>query len=597
MAAESHPLGGAERVEPLTPGELVAAALLLAALLGGLLLTIAGSSTLWDRDEPRFCRAAVEMQETGDLLVPRFGDRLRPDKPIWIYWLMVGSLELFGRSELALRLPSVLGMLTVLLVTCRIGTLLFDGETGLRAMLIMGTGLLPIAIGTAATADGQLNGWLLLALLPIVERVARGPAWWQLPLLALALGVGWLAKGPVALAVVAGAAIGVRAFLGPDPALGAGWWLGLLLAVVASVGIFLAWAIPANQATDGEFLRAGIGKHVVQRMVEPAENHGGQGIKYLLLLPFHAIVLLIGLFPWTHHVAGAVAGVLGGTLGERRSRAVLLGWAAPTFLLMSLIATKLPHYTLPIFPAVAIAVAASLREGALDARAAAWRARLTPLTGALLVLLGIGLPIAGLALDPGGPLLWRALPAALVLLGGAGFALRRPAEAQLVPLALMMLLLGPALSLGVVPRVEAMHKVGPRIAAAVAADPIASDPQTPITVYRYSEPSTAFYLARPARRPVRELSRISEEHPQLIPAEGNKARVWARQPGRSVLVTTAAVADELSAAERVGLRVIFREPIINYTKGRRVEVVVLVRDRPGRSPWHWDALAERRPGR
>ena len=44
-------------------------------------LTVASSSSLWDRDEPRFARAAVEMLHTGDYLVPTFNGNLRADKP------------------------------------------------------------------------------------------------------------------------------------------------------------------------------------------------------------------------------------------------------------------------------------------------------------------------------------------------------------------------------------------------------------------------------------------------------------------------------------------------------------------------------------
>ena len=88
--------------------------LVLAIVIGyGL---VASSSSLWDRDEPRFSRAAVEMWEggRGGYLVPHFNNELRPDKPILIYWLMCLCISVLGVCELALRLPSIVGLTTAI---------------------------------------------------------------------------------------------------------------------------------------------------------------------------------------------------------------------------------------------------------------------------------------------------------------------------------------------------------------------------------------------------------------------------------------------------------------------------------------------------
>ena len=54
------------------------AALALAAAIFAALLAMASRTTLWDRDEPRFAQATVEMLASGDYLVPTFNGRLRP---------------------------------------------------------------------------------------------------------------------------------------------------------------------------------------------------------------------------------------------------------------------------------------------------------------------------------------------------------------------------------------------------------------------------------------------------------------------------------------------------------------------------------------
>src|ERR1700753_2183634 len=57
-----------------------AAVLLAVAIFAGL-LALAGRTTLWDRDEPRFAQATVEMLASGDYLVPTFNGPLGPGKP------------------------------------------------------------------------------------------------------------------------------------------------------------------------------------------------------------------------------------------------------------------------------------------------------------------------------------------------------------------------------------------------------------------------------------------------------------------------------------------------------------------------------------
>jgi 4-amino-4-deoxy-L-arabinose transferase-like glycosyltransferase len=47
--------------------------------------------------------------------------------------------------------------------------------------------------------------------------------------------------------------------------------------------------------------------------------------------------------------------------GWPRARALLLGWAAPVFVMFTLIATRLPHYLLPLWPALALAVGGTLQ--------------------------------------------------------------------------------------------------------------------------------------------------------------------------------------------------------------------------------------------
>jgi 4-amino-4-deoxy-L-arabinose transferase-like glycosyltransferase len=119
-----------------------------------------------------------------------------------------------------------------------------------------------------------------------------------------------------------------------------------------------AWGIPALIATKGEFFAIGIGRHVVERSLAPMQSHGANGlIGYLLSLPFYLVTIFLSFFPWCIYLPGTFARFRRGVdLPER----YLLGGIIPVFLVFTLIQTKLPHYTLPAFPLLAILVAKQL---------------------------------------------------------------------------------------------------------------------------------------------------------------------------------------------------------------------------------------------
>ena len=100
-------------------------AILICAGFAALYLLIAGSSTLWDRDEPRYARATAEMVESGNYLVPTFNGEVWFDKPILLYWLMSVPVRLLGPSEIACRFAGVIGTAITLLLTFFIGIKLF----------------------------------------------------------------------------------------------------------------------------------------------------------------------------------------------------------------------------------------------------------------------------------------------------------------------------------------------------------------------------------------------------------------------------------------------------------------------------------------
>lgn len=533
-----------------------------------LFLAMAPWTTLWDRDEPRFAQATVEMLASGQYLYPTFNGHLRADKPILIYWLMALPMRLLGPRELAARFWSPAGLAVAALLTAFIGRRLISQRAGLWAMAVLAATPLTLMEGLAATTDAVLLAAITGAMAAFVASLTRGPKTLHLVAMTLCLTLAQLAKGPVGLAVPLLAMVGTLGWLRwrEEPraytsvhAAAAG------LAALASVGFFLLWAIPANSATAGEFARRGLGHHVFERSLTPLEGHGGN---FFASLPFYLAVVLVGFAPWTLYLPSAVSALLGGRGFAAHARALLVGWAAPVLMMFTLVATKLPHYVLPVWPALALAAGGTLAaegEGRLAPRDRLWLRRGAWLLAPVALLETAGLlaaawrpPVAGMRVP--------CLALAAVVSGTAAAALRRHLGGDVVRGAGLLLggtLLAQLLAAGwVLPALDRVKPVPP-IAAAIREQTPAG---APLATFEFDEPSLVFYVGRVPVAP--------------LPSERAVA-AWARAGGYGVLVLPR---DALSRVARaygpLPLREIASARGVNVAKGRRLELVALGRNLP-----------------
>lgn len=560
------------------------AAALTALLVAGGLLAVGSTTTLWDRDEPRFAQATVEMLRSGNFLYPTFNGELRPDKPILIYWLMSLPVRLFGVHAVAFRCVAALGLAVTALAIYAVGRWLFNPATGLLAAGILVTTPLALVEASVATADAWLLACITVTLAAFAHAFRYGWRSTHGAVMALGVGTALLTKGPVGLLL-------------PVASVALAWWLGrkhsalktrhlgwMALAAVAGLGLFLAWAVPANVATAGELARRGLGYHVLRRAVAPIEGHGGP---WVLFLPYYLAVIPVAFFPWTLYLGGAVAALIGGRGIGVRARALLVGWIAPTVVLMTLIPTKLPHYVFPVWPALALATAATIRaaaSGELDDRERRWLRRGEWLGGVVALLLATGcgllprlLPAPGLAAPAiATAVLLIAIPAVTVVTSRVG----RAAWGVVVLLA-GMIVVDLLLAAAVLPALDRL-KLSPRLATVIRAR---TGADVPVATRGYSEPSLVFALAD------RRVGALASDE---------EIGHWARAPAAGVLVvpraTWAAVAAQHGS---LGLQEIGEVRGFNFGRGEWLELVVLVRDGGGplaqRSARRLCAVPERRP--
>jgi len=472
---------------------------LIALLCFGLYLPGIATLPVTDRDEARFAQATRQMLETQDFLRIRFQDEARNKKPAGIYWLQSAAVALLSTPESAAiwpyRVPSLLGALAAALLTFALGRALVGPTAAL-----LGAALLASSIGVVVEAHLAKTDAVLLATAVAAQgalgmiygaaRQGRDKAPWGWALLFwLAQAAAILVKGPVVpgLTLLTVAALSLadrdaRWLRSLRPL----WGLPLLLAITAP------WFIAITRATGGAFLDQAAGHDFLGKLIGVQEAHGAWPGYYLVLLflTFWPGSLLLGpAAAWAWQARGAV--------GER----FLLAWALPFWLLLELVPTKLPHYILPVYPAVALLVGRAVL--AMAEQRLVRRRWLEPIVLVLwlaaslalaLLLVLVPLRFAG-ALDIAG------VVAAAILLGfGTRLALAawRGGGGGLVARAalLALLVLPPTLAL-VAPALDGLWLS--RSAAALVAH-YRPPSSAPVVAVGYSEPSLVFLLGTATRQ-------------------------------------------------------------------------------------------------
>jgi 4-amino-4-deoxy-L-arabinose transferase-like glycosyltransferase len=535
-------------------------ALLITLAILGIYLFMSTRTTLWDRDEPRFAKAAVEMVESGNYLVPTFNGRIWFDKPPLLYWLMSVPIRLLGPTEFACRLFAAVGTALMCLFTFFIGKQLMDTKEGMWAMVILASSLMVLVIGTAATCDAVLLPIIVAVMAVFIQPISYRIRISHVILMGVALGFGMLTKGPIGLMPIPA----IATILWIDRSKRTNIWRDVLLVgsgLTIGFLIFAAWAIPANSNTNGEFLRVFIGRHVITRALKPMEHHGGN---FLLYLPYYLPVIIVGFFPWILHLPGAFSAVIGGRVGGRYGRIFLLSWIVPTFIMMTLAVTKLPHYILFIWPALALAVAGTIvaeNQNRLTERDRIWLRRGVWFFGPPAIAMAFGLMIGPWFVQIPG-LRWSGLTSGIVLFIMAVLAVHyqrsnRQVVSAKVLLVCILVFEIPVL-FGVLPAVEQI-KISPSIAETINAK---TPRDVPAATYKFGEPTLNFYLGR-------QLESLGSEEAVVN---------WAKQPTNGVLVIPRNKLNEIQ--HRYGVlpldEIAFKKGF-NYSKGKSLEMVALVR--------------------
>jgi 4-amino-4-deoxy-L-arabinose transferase-like glycosyltransferase len=466
--------------------------------LFSLLMTAGGLASMppLDRDEPRFVQATKQMAETGNYVDIRFQDTTRYQKPIGIYWLQSAALIVSGKGADApiwvYRTISALAIAIAVVATAWIGASLFGLNAGIAAGLIVAAIFATAFEGRDAKTDAALLACCVLAqgaLARIYLAARRGePVAGYLPwLFWAAQGAAILIKGPIAPLLSALTVLALFAYERE-------WrWLaklkagrGLLLVLL----IVLPWLALITWKSSGAFLQQAVGKDMMGKVAQGQESHGGYPGYY---------AVTYSLFMWPFGLAAIGAGLL--ALNRFRDDPRLrfcLAWYISFWLVFELIPTKLPHYMLPAYPAVALLVGwlLTLPQAEADAPLKRWQVALRWATalGFVVVTLGIAAASIGAPLWLTGTFSWWSIPAAVAALAAGFLAFPRHLQLSLPRIASAAVCAGIAYALlfGVIAPSLTPLWISPRVAAAVRADRPCDT--TVLASAGFEEPSLVFLV-------------------------------------------------------------------------------------------------------
>jgi 4-amino-4-deoxy-L-arabinose transferase-like glycosyltransferase len=323
-----------------------------------------------DRDEARFAQATKQMVETGDFVDIRFQGEVRYKKPVGIYWLQATAVKLgetLGVPQAhttiwLYRIPSLFGAAGSVLLTYWAALAFASRRAALLAAVMMAASiLLGVEARLAKTDAMQLlvsvaaMGAMARAYLSVSRPGPTDISGWKIPAIFWsAVAAGILLKGPLIVMLVALPALTLAVV---DRSAGWLWKLRPVPGIIWTIILVLPWFIAILWRSGDAFLTESLVKDLFAKVASGQESHGAPPGYYFALFwltfwPTAPLALLAAPAVWA---------------GRREpDTRFLLAWIIPAWIVFEIVITKLPHYVLPLYPAIAILTAGAIDRGVLS---------------------------------------------------------------------------------------------------------------------------------------------------------------------------------------------------------------------------------------
>jgi 4-amino-4-deoxy-L-arabinose transferase-like glycosyltransferase len=389
-------------------------AVLAAAVLGLAAFNLVfrlGNEVVSEWDESLYAISAWEMGTTGNLVATTFLGALDyyNSKPPLNVWLIALSFKAFGINLLSLRLVSAVSAWLTVAVLQSWARRAFGPAVALFAGLVLATtfGFVYVHSGRTAETDALFT---LLVLLTVVTLWAEEQNPWHRAWLGPIAAAVFLLRGmavlmplAIVLAVLFGRnrtprqppgrphrTMSSSPFARPPEAQGRLPGISAVILFVVPVG---AWAVARWRVDQWKFFDKLFNYDLVARTLTVIEEHPGSPLYYFDILQKNqydwlvagVVALMVFPIPW-QRVRERVGPFWHGDDGL----GVLVGsWAAITFLIPTVMRTKLPWYLNPFYPVFALGIAWILVRGLSRARNGSSGRRQAILVSAIVTALGV----------------------------------------------------------------------------------------------------------------------------------------------------------------------------------------------------------------
>ncbi len=307
------------------------------------------SLPLMPPDEPKYAYAAYRMLNTGDFITPYFNCHPRFDKPPLIYWLITISYKVFGISDWAARIPSVLATLGLIFIIWWF----INREIGPRAatlsIIVFSTVIHVWVMGRAIAPEMVLVFFETLAIFLFYQgieynnRKAIYGAY-------ISMSFAFITKGPVGVIVVLGAVFPY--FLlkkGLKETIISMWsFTGIILFLLIGLPWYVAMIIIHGYKYFYEFFLY----HNIYRFTGQARQHP---FGFYYYLPIFAGAFYL----WWPFSVSAIRD-LREVVKKRNVEFFLFLWVLFVLLFFTISVNKLHNYILISYPAASILLASTI---------------------------------------------------------------------------------------------------------------------------------------------------------------------------------------------------------------------------------------------
>lgn len=342
----------------LSNRQITISTLLTAAVLI-LAFALQGSRGIWQPDEGYYVGTAVTMIKNHSFLIPKLGEEIFLEKPPMLYWAIIAAIKTFGQTEFSCRLFNAACFVLTAVLTGLLSFSLFGKKSNaFIGAFIYATMIVPFTAANFITPDTPLALWTTASILCFwlgLNADSQRRNFFKI-IFYTSLGLGFLTKGPAVLIPC----IGMFVYLLLTKQIKKFFFtLWTLPGILMFITIGLSWYFYVSAKVPGAAAYF-FDNQIWGRLVTEKYQRNPESLKMFMYTP----VLLLGSLPWiavwlekTKQLKTTIlSGIWWKNLPRYPSQLFLLSVFLVPLLIISLANSRLPLYSLPLFPIIAAAV-------------------------------------------------------------------------------------------------------------------------------------------------------------------------------------------------------------------------------------------------